>query len=1019
MGRRRQLRKRVNSEISLNSGAVSSDSESELSVVCGPNQTETGRKMSPNGNVDTDHSALAQANGLSESLACFGSQTLRRQENDVTIQTDDAGSRCDQIISHHSFACEGGASAPSDADLQSVNTSTQISNTGQSSRGQTVNANISRGLSMPQETQCRENGQRAQSDTGLQFFDAFTVNFDNDHGAQALPAVPSGSNRHLMGQTDTHRVNTQYGQSDTILPSFTLPGQTSGIDKAVQGNSVNALRIHTSEQFGVHQSNTHQAQTVTCLQSAGHFGTGQAAPDFHAHMTGRREHFGLQTKSHGGNTRPTQANTSLQSDFVPVENFDTDRTSQANLYRNTQGPEYSRPLGNARSETATRYAQADMGLRYTATTVPHSRTETIRSGSGDYSALERPGESIRNTLTDFCTQIKQQNEAQHKTLNECLMGTTTVLKECLAEVSNVVRESSISVNECVKGMAGQLSNLAEQNSLQFSRLHEMVASIRNDAYRPPSVLRDVIRVPTNETRSSAVTSHTPCDMHSQSTVAQNSHRETDQIGSLAGNSFLTRLSSSAPAEFTASSAHNITGHNQSHSGTYTYVSFAQTPSSRTCLGQTVHSENPMFSNIPGNLPGGIFTTQVCAQEPSTMSTTLDGHSVPRSSHFVTQNINNAANTNSSREIRNRGVKLPAFTGTSSDSWKVWFARFMTVADLYNWDEPTRLSELVQRLQGTAAEFVFDEIPPEIIGNFSSLVHELGLRFQTVETNKTFRVQFSKRVQRVGESVEDFSAELKRLYDKAYPGRNPEMRRQLLLQQFLGGLRDKQARFAVEYFKESSSLEDALHNVITYMEAQQGLGYKSDQSDGRRSKTVRFYGNAHGNDYDGDDSSDSDDRENSAVTPRSESPSNARRDRQTVRKIKTSTANTTSKSDSCPITDSLSQKEIDFIHRLVSSTEQELNVTTTSKTPGTLQGHPHFKQGQIRPQPQGQGQSSRPNRFVNIQCFHCLNFGHFKRDCAILKAEQGSNNNREPQRREPQPMQRPPTGQGYPTNIALN
>ena len=84
-----------------------------------------------------------------------------------------------------------------------------------------------------------------------------------------------------------------------------------------------------------------------------------------------------------------------------------------------------------------------------------------------------------------------------------------MLKECLAEVSNVVRESSISVNECVKGMAGQLSNLAEQNSLQFSRQHEMVASIRNDAYRPPSVLRDVIRVPTNETRSSAVTSHTP------------------------------------------------------------------------------------------------------------------------------------------------------------------------------------------------------------------------------------------------------------------------------------------------------------------------------------------------------------------------------------------------------------------------------------------------------------------------------------------------------------------------------
>ena len=54
----------------------------------------------------------------------------------------------------------------------------------------------------------------------------------------------------------------------------------------------------------------------------------------------------------------------------------------------------------------------------------------------------------------------------------------------------------------------------------------------------------------------------------------------------------------------------------------------------------------------------------------------------------------------------------------------------------------------------------------------------------VETNKTFHGQFGKRTQRIGESVEDNSAERKRIYDKAYPGRNPEMRRQLLLQQFL-------------------------------------------------------------------------------------------------------------------------------------------------------------------------------------------------------------------------------------------
>ena len=72
----------------------------------------------------------------------------------------------------------------------------------------------------------------------------------------------------------------------------------------------------------------------------------------------------------------------------------------------------------------------------------------------------------------------------------------------------------------------------------------------------------------------------------------------------------------------------------------------------------------------------------------------------------------------------------------------------------------RLIELVQRLQGNAVDFVFDEIPSEIIGNFQSLVHELSLIFQSGKTNKTFRVQFGKRAQRLGESVEDYSAELK-------------------------------------------------------------------------------------------------------------------------------------------------------------------------------------------------------------------------------------------------------------------
>ena len=306
--------------------------------------------------------------------------------------------------------------------------------------------------------------------------------------------------------------------------------------------------------------------------------------------------------------------------------------------------------------------------------------------------------------------------------------------------------------------------------------------------------------------------------------------------------------------------------------------------------------------------------------------------------------------------------------------------------------------------------MFDEIPSEIIGNFQSLVHELSLRFQTVETNKTFRAQFGKRTQRVGESVEDYCAELKRIYDKAYPGRNPEMRQQLLLQQFLNGLRNKQAKFAVEYFKEPCTIEDAVHHVVTYMAAQQGDLYYDLATD-RRSKSVIF--KADTVTYEGD--CDRNDEGNQKRGSLNASP-NDTREQHTVRKVQTTPSN----SDSAL----LSQ----IIHCLTAFAERERNETMSNETHVTCtqrsqdhlprddqlqtqfpnQGQTH-RQGQMRPHQQGQGQSAGQNRLTNVQCFHCANFGHFKRECPFQLVQQKLNGNSEPPGTEPQEMQRTPLG----------
>ena len=77
-------------------------------------------------------------------------------------------------------------------------------------------------------------------------------------------------------------------------------------------------------------------------------------------------------------------------------------------------------------------------------------------GSGDDPSFQINVDSMNSTLQNFCSRISPQNQIQNKTLNECLMGTNSMLRECLARDTNVVRENSTSVSQCLKGMARML-----------------------------------------------------------------------------------------------------------------------------------------------------------------------------------------------------------------------------------------------------------------------------------------------------------------------------------------------------------------------------------------------------------------------------------------------------------------------------------------------------------------------------------------------------------------------------------
>ena len=93
-------------------------------------------------------------------------------------------------------------------------------------------------------------------------------------------------------------------------------------------------------------------------------------------------------------------------------------------------------------------------------------------------------------------------------------------------------------------------------------------------------------------------------------------------------------------------------------------------------------------------------------------------------------------------------------------------------------------------------------------NVDTLLGELGYRFRRVETARTFGSKFSNSAQKPGETVEDFGAELKTLYDKAHPNRDGQTRQEDLLRRFLDGLFDEGTRMQVEFVKEPMDIDES-------------------------------------------------------------------------------------------------------------------------------------------------------------------------------------------------------------------
>ena len=286
----------------------------------------------------------------------------------------------------------------------------------------------------------------------------------------------------------------------------------------------------------------------------------------------------------------------------------------------------------------------------------------------------------------------------------------------------------------------------------------------------------------------------------------------------------------------------------------------------------------------------------------------------------------------------RDPKLPKFTG--AESWKVWFTRFDDIASRREWDDEKRLDVIVSRIDGSAADFVFDELTTEERGSYSKLIQCLHSRFRKIEGEKAFQAMFWRRKQKSAESEEAYAADLKRIYGKAFPSRDCTSRRDDLLRRFLSGLADNDASHDVEFVKDPRDIDEALEEIVKYRETRE-----PSYADEDRGPTKRRVARVQGEEAE-EQAESADDVKVARVNPVETKPAYIAKAGQAPRNP-----------DNAYVTMSFLKEQMDELKKLLKESK----------------GGPGEAQNTQRRR--GRNQSG------NVQCYNCQGYGHFARDCS--------------------------------------
>ena len=126
------------------------------------------------------------------------------------------------------------------------------------------------------------------------------------------------------------------------------------------------------------------------------------------------------------------------------------------------------------------------------------------------------------------------------------------------------------------------------------------------------------------------------------------------------------------------------------------------------------------------------------------------------------------------------------------NWPAWFRHFRAVADVHGWVKNQRVLQLVSYLDETAMN-VAQELGDDELYDYDILVKLLGDRFDPASRVSASRSRFHGRSRRHHEDADSFTDTITELCRVGYPQSSPELRQELISEQFVRGQLDPELK----------------------------------------------------------------------------------------------------------------------------------------------------------------------------------------------------------------------------------